>query len=348
MVKQVMSHRISRIWLERLDGEKLGVVHTEIDSWVSQDLLATRASVDYCKIGMTAIVIGDVNAVYTLGWCHRRHLLAARALNERSLLVRGPSFWRTKTIGDVCVDDFVILSILQVSDVHVGSSPIEAQRADALYDFFQMPTNASKSGSTFSGEFWRGRLNDVSGMLGFHLERRVSLMLITVLVAAVGVNRTLLRRLLEGWAFARLDVSYTATATLPPSRRCRVNGALLNELLFVAWLVFLLETYLRAELARSSTLQTPHQMVLAGAPRPSRRRIGSPSTSWPKKRRTRPLYWKGEEPPSNMHGGRAAVAPLALEMNWATILRRDGPDTTEAVFVDRQQQCASDVVRAVG
>ena len=57
-------------------------------------------------------------------------------------------------------------------------------------------------------------------------ERRVSLMLITMLVAAVGVNRTLLRRLLGGWAFAlafrreafaSLDVSYTAAATLPPS-----------------------------------------------------------------------------------------------------------------------------------
>ena len=60
-------------------------------------------------------------------------------------------------------------------------------------------------------------------------------MLITMLVAADGVSRTLLRRLLGGWAFAlalrreafaSLDVSYTAAAILPPSRRCRVNGTL--------------------------------------------------------------------------------------------------------------------------
>ena len=70
-----------------------------------------------------------------------------------------------------------------------------------------------------------------------HSRRRVSLMIITMLVAAVGANRTLLLRLLRGWAFAlafrrevfaSLDVSYTA-ATLPPSRRCRVNGGLLER-----------------------------------------------------------------------------------------------------------------------
>ena len=31
------------------------------------------------------------------------------------------------------------------------------------------------------------------------------------------------------------------------------------------------------------------------------------------------LDGKGEESPSNMHDGRAAAAPLALELNWATM-----------------------------
>ena len=77
-----------------------------------------------------------------------------------------------------------------------------------------------------------GRLDGMSGTLGFPLERRVSRMLTTMLTAAVGVNRTLLQRLLGGWAFALtfrrevfacLDVSYTAAATLLPCRRCRVT-----------------------------------------------------------------------------------------------------------------------------
>ena len=123
--------------------------------------------------------------------------LAGRALSARSLLIP-----RTKTIGDAYIDDLGILIVLQFSDVYVVSSPIEVQRADALYDFFQMPTNGEKSGSTLSGEFRGVLLDGVSGTLGFPLERQVSLMLVTMLVSAVGVNRTLLRRLLGGWALA--------------------------------------------------------------------------------------------------------------------------------------------------
>ena len=119
-----------------------------------------------------------------------------------------------------------------------------------------MPTNAGKSVSAHSGEFWGGPLDAVSGALGFPLERWVSLMLITMLIAAMGANRALLRRLLGGSAFAlafrrvvfaSLDVSCTVAATLPPCKRCRPNGALLDELLLVTGLALLFETNLRAE-----------------------------------------------------------------------------------------------------
>ena len=65
------------------------------------------------------------------------------------------------------------LSVLPFSEVHVDSLPIEVQRADALYDFLHMPT-----------------LDGVSGTLGFPLERRVSLMLVTMLISAVGVGHS--------------------------------------------------------------------------------------------------------------------------------------------------------------
>ena len=129
VAKQVIGPRITRSWLEHLDDENSDVVDTdETESWVSQDLLETCASVeavselDCCQIGMTAIVLGDVNALYTLECAHRQQLLAARALNERSLFIRGLPFLRTTTTGDVCNDDFVILSVLQFSDVHLVSS----------------------------------------------------------------------------------------------------------------------------------------------------------------------------------------------------------------------------------
>ena len=160
-VKQVIGPRIPRSWLEHLDDENWVLFDTdEIESWVSQDLLETCGSIepvseqDYCQIGMTAIVMGDVNAVHTLECAHRRQLLAARALNERSLLIGGLPFPRTKTIGDVYIDDFAILRVLQLSDVDVESSLIEMQRVSALHDSLQIPTNVAKSGSTLSGELW--------------------------------------------------------------------------------------------------------------------------------------------------------------------------------------------------
>ena len=57
-------------------------------------------------------------------------------------------------------------------------------------------------GSALAGEFWGGHLDGVEGSLGFPLQRRVSLMLITLLIAATGANRTVLQRLLGRWAFA--------------------------------------------------------------------------------------------------------------------------------------------------
>ena len=86
--------------------------------------------------------MGDVNAIYRLECAHRRQLRAARGL----------PFPRTKTIGDVSIDDLVILSVLHFSDVHVDSSPIEVQRADVLYDFLQMPTNILASQAVHSRE----------------------------------------------------------------------------------------------------------------------------------------------------------------------------------------------------
>ena len=71
------------------------------------------SELDYCQIGMTAIVMGDIIAVYTLECAHRRQLLAVRALNERSMLIRELPFPRAKTIEEVFLDDLVILSVLQ-------------------------------------------------------------------------------------------------------------------------------------------------------------------------------------------------------------------------------------------
>ena len=109
----------------------------------------------------------------------------------------------------------VILRVLHFSNVHVDSSLTKVQRPDALYGF----------------------------------ERRVSPMVTTMLIAAVGANWTLLQRLLGGLAstlacrrevFACFNVTNTAAATLPPDRRrgvecmavCSTSFCLSQGLLF--------------------------------------------------------------------------------------------------------------------
>ena len=76
VAKQVISPRAMKVWMWlRL---------CEIESLASQDLFETCTSVDpvpesdKCQIGMTEIVMGDVNAFFTLECAHRRQLLAAR------------------------------------------------------------------------------------------------------------------------------------------------------------------------------------------------------------------------------------------------------------------------------
>ena len=130
----------------------------KLKSSVSRGLLKACTSVeavfesDYCHIGMTAVVMGDVNAAYTLECAHRRQVLAARAVHERSLLISGLPFPRTKTIGDVFFDDLVILSVLHFSDVHLASEPklcVTSSRCSQM-----LASQAVRSRESFGEEAW--------------------------------------------------------------------------------------------------------------------------------------------------------------------------------------------------
>ena len=155
----------------------------------------------------------------------------------------------------------------------------------------------------------------------------VSFMLVTMLISAVGVNRTLLRRLLGGWAFAlrrevfaSLDVCYTAATSLPPRRRRRLIGVLLDELLLVAALALLLVTNLRAEPCDKLYATDAFRSGAGGCFASHYREdwIGLHDLAKEKRKHVR-LIWNGEEPPSNLHDVRAAAAPLALKLKWTTL-----------------------------
>ena len=136
-------------------------------------------------------------------------------------------------------------------------------------------------------------------------------MLATMLISVVGVNRTPMRRLLGGWAFvlafrrevfASLDVSYTTATSLPPSTGCRLNGALLDELLLVTGLAPLLETNLGAG-KLYATDASPNGAGGCFASIAREDWLALYDLAEEKGKHVR-LDWQGEEPPSNMHDVR--------------------------------------------
>ena len=210
---------------------------------------------------MTAIVIADV---FTLECAHRRQLFAARALNERSSLLRGLPFPRTRTIGDAYVDSVFCTSQTSMS-IHRQSKFSEPMLCTTSFDCQQKRASQAVLSRANFGE-------DASTAYQVHsdftLQRRVSLML-----------TTMLQRLLGGWAFefasrrevfASFDVSYTAAASSLACRRCRVNGALL-----VTGFVSLLQTNLRANPSAKLNATDPSP---SGALHPAHRKRGSPCT----------------------------------------------------------------------
>ena len=100
-------------------------------------------------------------------------------------------------MGDVCIDDLVIRSALQLSTVRVESLPIEVQRAAALFNFLVVAVGVSRTLPQDLLERWA---------LSFSFRQMV---------------------------FTSPDGHYNAATTLPPIRRCQVSGGLLDELRLV-------------------------------------------------------------------------------------------------------------------
>ena len=279
---------------------------------------------------MTAIVMGDANVVYTLECGRRQQLQAADVLNEWSLLIRGLPFLRTNDDWR-CIHWWPCHSPCFAIFRHACRFVVH--RSAVCWWFVRLPpnpTNVSKSGSTLAGKFWGEHLDGDTGTIGFPLERRVTVMLITILSRFDRVKSdtppTSPRRMGKGPP--RSDEKHSLVSTWPHCSRDSDSEQTMSS----EW-----DSSRRASpyhrtrssvgdqfedrtLRESSTLQTPHQMVLTGASHPSRRKTGSSCTIWPKKREnTSALIGEDEEPASNMHDGRAATVPIPMKLDWITM-----------------------------
>ena len=158
--RQVLGPRVPVFWFRNLQDASLDLLPIEeFEPWVSSDLVRNpiQETVDprrYCQIAVAAVIMGDLNAVHDVEAAHRRQPLSAGSLQTRTMLI--PGFSRSAAIGDVFLDDLVILALVHFSRLHLMDAFIPAQRGDALYESLGMVVSAKKFGTAFEHEIWGG------------------------------------------------------------------------------------------------------------------------------------------------------------------------------------------------
>ena len=194
-------------------------------------------------------------------------------------MIRGLPFPRTKTIGDVYVDDLVILSVLHFSDVHCMSvryplkcsapmlctTSCRCQRVRASQSVLSRENSAKDAWTAFQ-ERWGSLLHAESHSCS---SRCWSLLLCPT-------PPTGLAALLERNLRAEPCEKLYATDASP----CGAGGCV-PSITREAWLALYELAEEKGEHVR--------------------------------------LDWKGDEPPGSMRDGCAAAAPLALQLSWATL-----------------------------
>ena len=82
------------------------------------------------------------------------------------MLIPGCAFPRSATLGDVHIDDLLILAMVHFSRLHLDDGFAPAQRADMLYESLGMVVSAMECGSASEHEVWGGQLDGKQGKLG--------------------------------------------------------------------------------------------------------------------------------------------------------------------------------------
>ena len=228
---------------------------------------------DYRQLAITGIMMGDTNTVTVLELAHKRQLINANVLTAESLLLPERPPPEGPESGDVHVDDLVLFSILHMSRLHELRDCPRAKRAEQMYRQLALPTGSGKSETGFKAEFWGGALDGIFGSLGFPMQRRTTLMYVTILGALLGVTRGSLQQVLGAWIFALSfrreahccsDVAFMCARKLPTRNPVPACGALLDDLLLVTGIAPLLQTNLRAQ-PRHELFATDASPSAAGA-----------------------------------------------------------------------------------
>ena len=259
--RQVIGPRVPRSWLADLDNESADR-DLHFENWCASDLRVEAGEDgewlddDFCQIAMTGVMMGDIGAVTVIQEAHTRMLLAHGVLEPTELVGGAPEVFSGDFMGDVYIDDLVLLMIGEML-VPPDGLVSRLAAADIAYAKEGLPVKVEKgAGASTRGHFWGASLARRGTCIGFDAERRASLAAATLLALQRGVSGQNLLRLLGTWVFALsfrreamaiLGSCFVLARSLPRRSCVRVDGPVFDELLSLCFLWPLFEADLTCQ-----------------------------------------------------------------------------------------------------
>ena len=138
LTRQVTAPRILWTWLENPSGSYLdSAADTSMGSWCSADLVSSGSDMQHVEsskifqVGITALIMGDLNSGAAVEEAHLRRLLASGCLDNDTLLYREKPFQGARVARDVHADDLAPLQRQTFQKENVDMGALRAARVSS-------------------------------------------------------------------------------------------------------------------------------------------------------------------------------------------------------------------------
>eukprot|EP00971_Amphidinium_carterae_P187688 3725056-Amphidinium_carterae.1 len=350
--RQVIGPRVPRSWFDNVSDVELDFA-PDFECWCSSDLGLSAgeegAQLDpasYCQIAMAAVMMGDLGAVTVVQEAHSRMMVANRVLHPGELIGGSPEFAWHKTMGDVYIDDLVLL-VLGSLAYPPDELRLRLAAADKAYADAELVVKKEKGqDAQLNATFWGASLRGEQGLLGYSVDRRSSLSAVTLFALAFGASGNQLRQLLGTWGFCLgfrreamsiLGSSFSVVSMMKPRVRVLVSGSLLDELLVLIAIAPIMEADLR-----TPPLKRAGELVVFATDAEGSGGIGG-CVAPIDVHRWKLLYALAEERGAYVYGGvqeqraswvtdhRETAAQLTCDLEWRVTYSLGGPKIPASV-----------------
>jgi len=201
---QTIGPRVPRAWFDRLSEEALDDLPPPC-AWVWEDLCrgsplvlppAVESKPDHAWMAMTGVMMGDGNAVLVIQETHKNMLTKAGVLDPAWSLCPDQPFPQGDLIADVLINDLGVVFQVPADLAAARSGPDFSltAAADALYEQEGLPQSIKKAitGVTEGADMWGAWIVGTTGVMGVHLDKRITLAPSHSWLSTAGSFKTLL------------------------------------------------------------------------------------------------------------------------------------------------------------